>query len=72
MSIDLRSDVYMRKLKVYLDTSVISYLKQEDAPERTKDMTMEEKIAYYNTAGMEAEKEIERRRALKRKVAVNA
>lgn len=27
----------MRKLKVYLDTSVISYLKQEDAPERMKD-----------------------------------
>jgi hypothetical protein len=23
----------MRKLKIYLDTSVISYLKQEDAPE---------------------------------------
>ncbi len=23
-----------RKLKVYLDTSVISYLQQEDAPER--------------------------------------
>lgn len=37
MRIDLRSDVYMRKLKVYLDTSVISYLKQEDAPERKKD-----------------------------------
>ena len=28
---------YMRKLKVYLDTSVVSYLKQEDAPERMKD-----------------------------------
>ena len=26
----------MRKLKVYLDTSVISYLSQEDAPERMK------------------------------------
>lgn len=26
-----------RKLKVYLDTSVISYLRQEDAPERMKD-----------------------------------
>ena len=24
-----------RKLKVYLDTSVISYLKQDDAPEKT-------------------------------------
>ncbi len=27
----------MRKLKVYLDTSVISYLDQNDAPERMKD-----------------------------------
>lgn len=26
-----------RKLKVYLDTSVISYLHQEDTPERMKD-----------------------------------
>lgn len=26
-----------RKVKVYLDTSVISYLQQEDAPERMKD-----------------------------------
>jgi hypothetical protein len=33
--------------------------------ERTKNMTKEEKIAYYNTAGMEVQKEIERRRALK-------
>ncbi|MCM1103291.1 MAG: type II toxin-antitoxin system VapC family toxin [Clostridium sp.] len=27
----------MRKLKVYLDTSVISYLRQEDTPERMRD-----------------------------------
>lgn len=27
----------MRKIKVYLDTSVISYLQQEDAPERMND-----------------------------------
>ena len=27
----------MRKIKVYLDTSVISYLKQEDTPERMRD-----------------------------------
>lgn len=27
----------MRKLKVYLDTSVVSYLYQLDAPERMKD-----------------------------------
>ena len=27
----------MKKIKVYLDTSVISYLDQEDAPEKTKE-----------------------------------
>lgn len=27
----------MRRLKVYLDTSVVSYLYQEDAPEKMKD-----------------------------------
>jgi hypothetical protein len=42
---------------------------REQNYERTKNMTMEEKIAYYNTAGMDAQKEIERRRALKRKSA---
>lgn len=40
---------------------------REENYEHTKNMTMEEKIAYYNTSGMEAEREIERRRALKRK-----
>jgi hypothetical protein len=40
---------------------------REQNYERTKNMTTEEKLAYYNTAGMEAQKEIERRRALKRK-----
>lgn len=39
--------------------------------EVTKNMTLEEKLAYYNTAGMEIEKEIQRRKALKRKNAVN-
>jgi hypothetical protein len=29
--------IRMKKLKIYLDTSVISYLQQEDAPERMKD-----------------------------------
>ncbi len=43
---------------------------REQNYERTKNMTTEEKIVYYNTAGMEAEKEIERRRALKRKTAI--
>ena len=35
--------------------------------ERTKDMTTEEKVVYYNNYGKDAEKEIERRRALKQK-----
>ena len=35
--------------------------------ELTKDMTVAEKVAYYNNSGKEAEREIERRRALKRK-----
>ena len=39
--------------------------------ERTKDMTVAEKVAYYNNSGKEAEVEIERRRALKRKTTVN-
>ena len=39
--------------------------------EVTKNMTMEEKITYYNTAGLEAEEEIQRRKALKRKAVVN-
>jgi hypothetical protein len=29
--------IRMKKLKIYLDTSVISYPQQEDAPERMKD-----------------------------------
>ena len=40
--------------------------------EVTKDMTIEEKIEYYNTAGREAEAEIQKRKALKRKAIVNA
>ncbi len=44
---------------------------REENYERTKDMTMQEKIAYYNNSGRDAEREIDRRRALKRKIAVN-
>ncbi|MCI9420416.1 MAG: hypothetical protein HFG32_10470 [Eubacterium sp.] len=40
---------------------------REQNYERTKDMTVVEKIAYYNNSGKEAEREIEQRRALKRK-----
>lgn len=36
--------------------------------ERTKGMTVEEKVAYYNNLGKEAEREIERRRVRKRKI----
>ena len=38
---------------------------REQNYERTKDMTVAEKVAYYNNSGKEAEREIERRRALK-------
>ncbi len=40
---------------------------REQNYERTKDMTVAEKAAYYNNSGKEAEREVERRRALKRK-----
>lgn len=39
---------------------------REQNYERTKDMTVAEKVVYYNNSGKEAEREIERRRALKR------
>lgn len=42
---------------------------REQNYERTKDMTVAEKVAYYNNSGKEAEREIERRRALKREIA---
>ena len=44
---------------------------REQNYERTKNMTIAEKVAYYNNSGKEAEKEIERRRALKRKAAAS-
>ena len=40
--------------------------------EVTKCMTIKQKIEYYNTAGVEAEKEIEKRRAAKRTMLINA
>lgn len=78
----------MRKIKVYLDTSVISYLQQEDAPERMRDtleispdftiedihrirernyertrhMTVEEKLLYYNSPRTDAEERIRDRK----------
>ena len=44
---------------------------REQNYERTKDMTVAEKVAYYNNSGKVAEREIERRRALKRKAAAS-
>ena len=41
------------------------YKIREQNYERTKDMTVAEKVAYYNNSGKEAEREIERRRAMK-------
>lgn len=40
---------------------------REQNYERTKDMTVVEKVAYYDNSDKEAEKEIVRSRALKRK-----
>lgn len=45
---------------------------REQNYERTRDMTVAEKVAYYNNCGKEAEKEIEQRRALKRKAGTGA
>ena len=36
---------------------------REQNYERTKNMTVVEKVAYYNNCGKDAEREIERRRA---------
>lgn len=44
---------------------------REQNYERTKDMTIEEKITYYNNSGQDAEREIERRRAIKRRIKGN-
>jgi hypothetical protein len=58
----------MKTLNISPDFTIDDIHKiREQNYERTKNMTTEEKITYYNTAGMEAQKEIERRRALKHK-----
>ena len=62
----------MEKLVISPDFTVEDIHKIREANyERTKSMTIEEKIAYYNNSGKEAEKEIARRRAIKRKDVVN-
>ena len=45
---------------------------REQNYERTKDMTVAEKVAYYNNCGKEAEKEIEQRKILKQKAGARA
>lgn len=63
-----RSGIIMEKPILSPDFTVEDIHKiREQNYERTKDMTVAEKVAYYNNSGKEAEKEIERRRALKRK-----
>ncbi len=62
----------METLVVSLDFTIDDIHKiREQNYEWTKDMTVAEKVAYYNNSGKEAEKEIERRRALKRKTVAN-
>lgn len=59
----------MEALVISLDFTIEDIHKiREQNYERTKDMTVAEKVAYYNNSGKEAEREIERRRALKRKI----
>lgn len=58
----------METLVVSLDFTIDDIHKiREQNYEWTKDMTVAEKVAYYNNSGKEAEREIGRRRALKRK-----
>ena len=62
----------MEALVISPDFTIEDFHKiREQNYERTKDMTVAEKVAYYNNSGKEAEREIERRRALKRKTTVN-
>ena len=44
---------------------------REQNYERTKDMKVAEKVAYYNNSDKDAEREVERHKVLKRKVVEN-
>lgn len=58
----------MKTLSISPDFTIEDIHKiREQNYERTKGMTVEEKVAYYNNLGKEAEREIERRRVRKRK-----
>ena len=62
----------MEKLVISSDFTIEDIHKiREWNYEQTKDMTMEEKIAYYNNSGKDAEREIERRRVIKRRTKGN-
>lgn len=62
----------MEKLVISPDFTIEDIHKiREHNYERTKDMTIKEKVLYYNNSGREAEQEIERCRALKRKAVAN-
>ena len=68
------------KVDMIMETSVINpdftvediHRIREQNYERTKDMTVAEKVAYYNNCGKEAEKEIEQRKILKQKAGARA
>lgn len=65
---------YSRGIRIIMEKPILSpnftiediHKIREYNYEMTKDMTVAEKVAYYNNSGKEAEREIERRRALKR------
>ncbi len=64
-----RSGIIMEKPILSPDFTIEDIHKiREQNYERTKNMTVAGKVAYYNNSGKEAEREIERRRALRRKI----
>ncbi len=66
---DYSSDIEYTKLEINEEiVELAQKIKiREQNYERTKDMTVAEKVVYYNNSGKEGEREIERKRALKRK-----
>ena len=60
--------VIMETLAISPDFTIEDIHKiREQNYEKTKDMSVAEKVAYYNNSGKEAEEEINRRRALKQR-----
>ncbi len=59
----------MEQLLISPDFSIDDIHKiRENNYELTKDMSVEEKLNYYNHLGMEAEEEIKRRKLIKQKI----